>query len=231
MSGAILLTMLTISLTRWLRPPVWRLVVAHSVALGLITLVAGYGMADGGEPRFGEALSGYLIPVLVWFGVDMWRLLHRSTTMSSEQGVDREDRVATSETPSKPLPRQLPVYRELSEATERYRSDLRRAEEEQYKDHRASTAEAELRIKAASDFVKSSGLDRALVTIWDEIEHWHAWSKRPDFDKYSVPGVTNVSGDVIETEKEEGGGEEDGARLANLRGTAASCRVRRRGVL
>lgn len=50
----------------------------HAVTLALITVLAGFGMADGGAPKFGRAFLAYLPAVVVGLIVDLVRDYRRT---------------------------------------------------------------------------------------------------------------------------------------------------------
>ena len=50
-----------------------RLVLGHAVSFGAITVIAGYGFEDGGEPQFLGAGITYALPQLFWLAVDLLR--------------------------------------------------------------------------------------------------------------------------------------------------------------
>src|SRR5215203_966208 len=45
---------------------------ANGVSLFVATVIAGFGMADGRDPVFGEAFSVYVLPQLAILGVSLW---------------------------------------------------------------------------------------------------------------------------------------------------------------
>ena len=50
-----------------------RLAVSHVVSFTAITVIAGYGFADGGEPQFLSAGMTYFVPQLFWLAFDLLR--------------------------------------------------------------------------------------------------------------------------------------------------------------
>ncbi len=77
--GALLITFLLIRGLSWLLRKVGQeyLGLAHALVAVVGTLVAAYGLADGGEPQFAAAAVTYVAACLVWFLVDFYRLRHR----------------------------------------------------------------------------------------------------------------------------------------------------------
>jgi len=59
--------------------PSQRVAFSHLATLGIATLLGGFGMADGGAPRFGHAFAQYLIPVVLLAIVDFVRLARSRT--------------------------------------------------------------------------------------------------------------------------------------------------------
>ena len=47
-----------------------RIILSHTVSLGLVFLIAGIGFADGGNFAGGEAILAYAPPQLFWLMVD-----------------------------------------------------------------------------------------------------------------------------------------------------------------
>lgn len=50
-----------------------RLVVGHAASFAAVTVIAGYGFADGSEPQFLGAGLTYVLPQLFWLAVDLLR--------------------------------------------------------------------------------------------------------------------------------------------------------------
>lgn len=50
-----------------------KILVAHVGSISIAAVIAGYGFADGGEPKFLYAFDSYLLPQLFWLGIDLWR--------------------------------------------------------------------------------------------------------------------------------------------------------------
>jgi len=53
-----------------------------------------------------------------------------------------------------------------------------------------------------SEFAKKQGLDRALIAIWKEIEHYPSWSKQDDFNKYSLLDLKNIKNSENESNRD-----------------------------
>jgi len=45
-----------------------------------------------------------------------------------------------------------------------------------------------------TQFARANELDKALVALWEEIEHYPAWSNRDDFDKWNKLHLSGISG-------------------------------------
>lgn len=45
-----------------------------------------------------------------------------------------------------------------------------------------------------SQFARVNELDKALIALWEEIEHYPAWSSRDDFDKWNKLHLTDIVG-------------------------------------
>ncbi|HEV8328275.1 MAG TPA: hypothetical protein VGQ08_12400 [Nitrospiraceae bacterium] len=43
-----------------------------------------------------------------------------------------------------------------------------------------------------SQFARANELDTALIALWEEIEHYPAWSSREDFDKWNKLHLTDI---------------------------------------
>jgi hypothetical protein len=54
---------------RYIKPIGARALVANVLALFVATLIGGYGLADGGPPRFDDAFFGYWLPQAIWLVV------------------------------------------------------------------------------------------------------------------------------------------------------------------
>lgn len=39
---------------------------ANVVSIVVVTIIAGFGLADGGSPRFADALTSFITPQLIW---------------------------------------------------------------------------------------------------------------------------------------------------------------------
>jgi hypothetical protein len=61
-----------------------RAVVANVLALVACSVIAGYGWADGGPPKFEIAFSSYLLPQIVWTVVWLLILRGRKSSKVSE---------------------------------------------------------------------------------------------------------------------------------------------------
>jgi hypothetical protein len=51
----------------------WKALATNALSLAVITLVAGWGLADGGEPVYAQAFMSYVIPQIVWLAFDLGR--------------------------------------------------------------------------------------------------------------------------------------------------------------
>jgi hypothetical protein len=74
MMGALIPTALLAFFFEWtLRRPIAatvpRVVTANVVSLAITTVIAGFGLADGGPPVFDRAFLQYLLPQAVWLVV------------------------------------------------------------------------------------------------------------------------------------------------------------------
>ena len=56
-----------------------KIFIAHAVTLATAVLLGGFGFADARGPRFLYAVSLYVIPSLIWLGVDLLALKGRRT--------------------------------------------------------------------------------------------------------------------------------------------------------
>lgn len=54
------------------------------------------------------------------------------------------------------------------------------------------------RKKHVSAYVEDSGLDRALLSVWDQIQHYPSLAKRVDFDTWNTMSVSEISGQDID---------------------------------
>ena len=52
------------------------IVISACVSLGIATILAGYGMADGGSPNFMNSFLGYLVPALIVIVIEILRVRH-----------------------------------------------------------------------------------------------------------------------------------------------------------
>jgi hypothetical protein len=52
-----------------------------------------------------------------------------------------------------------------------------------------------------SQFARTNELDKALIAMWQAIEHYPAWSQRPDFSDWNKLGLTGISGAAKKDEK------------------------------
>ena len=50
------------------------IVVAALIALGIATVLAGYGFAEGGPPNFAQSFSAYVIPTLIVIVIEFLRV-------------------------------------------------------------------------------------------------------------------------------------------------------------
>lgn len=62
--------------------PTERAVLATLAAIAVCTVIAGWGKADGGPPRYGEAFVAYVVPCLVW-GVVGYRRTTRTSAAAA----------------------------------------------------------------------------------------------------------------------------------------------------
>jgi hypothetical protein len=68
-----------------------------------------------------------------------------------------------------------------------------RARGEAQRQHHRDTEAVRTKLERAREYVRKSGLDQALPTVWEEIEHWGTWVNMPD--EWSPPdGVTEIRG-------------------------------------
>lgn len=81
---------------------------------------------------------------------------------------------------------------QLLAAVEGFRSKVREALAEAEIGHRKSLRSAQETIKAARDFVTKSDVGGAALRVYDSTLPYHAWSKRDDWAKWNVIGVTEV---------------------------------------
>jgi hypothetical protein len=65
---------------RYIDQVIVRALVANVLALVASSVVAGYGWADGGPPKFEVAFTSYLLPQIVWTVV--WLLILRARKSS-----------------------------------------------------------------------------------------------------------------------------------------------------
>ena len=79
---------------------------------------------------------------------------------------------------------------------QRYGSEIKNEVEcarEKHKEELEKKYADDLKLKnTLSEFAKKQGLDGAIIAIWNEIEHYPAWSKRDDFNKYNLLELANV---------------------------------------
>ena len=74
--GTFLISRLALLVLKRMGYSAGRLAVGHAASFAAITVIVGYGFADGGEPRFLSAGLAYLLPQLFWLAFDLlrWRL-------------------------------------------------------------------------------------------------------------------------------------------------------------
>ena len=64
---------------RYIKSILLRAVVANGLALVIATLIGGFGMADGGPPKFSGAFMGYWLPQAIWLVIWLIILKGRQT--------------------------------------------------------------------------------------------------------------------------------------------------------
>jgi len=210
-----IVTRLALFLTTRMKRTTSRLLITHCGSLGVMAILAGFGMADGGEPRFEEAFVRYLLPVLLLFVVDTWlqKRERRESPRAPGMTSERNGGGILEAVPASPVGREHSALDDLLAAAERYRATLREGEEQQYRAHNATIAGAQQQVTRAKEFVQRAGLDRALIRIMDTVKHWPSWSKRPDFPNYCIPGVEYVD---EESESERTNGERRSATFVSI---------------
>jgi hypothetical protein len=80
-------------------------------------------------------------------------------------------------------------------ASEKTRTDAAIAAVSQQHEHELETRFADdvkLR-EQLSQFARANELDTALIVLWEEIEHYPAWSSREDFDKWNKLHLTDIA--------------------------------------
>ena len=75
--ATLLISRLTMWLFKWLGDNERRLLVAHGASFGLATVLAGFGLANGGAPQFLNAAATYLLPSVAWLVMDWLALRGR----------------------------------------------------------------------------------------------------------------------------------------------------------
>jgi hypothetical protein len=72
--------LLTLVFRRWLANPK-ALVAANLATLVIATVIGGFGLADGGAPKFVLAFAQYTIPVLIWLVFDFvrWKMATKAS--------------------------------------------------------------------------------------------------------------------------------------------------------
>ena len=75
--GALIPTLILSRLALWVlskwKAGIPKILVANIASLLLSALIGAFGMADGGPPQYGTALSLYALPQLVWLALDAFR--------------------------------------------------------------------------------------------------------------------------------------------------------------
>ena len=61
---------------RFVKPLFARAFIANAAALGVAVVIAGYGMANGRQPVFADALTTYALPQAIWLAV--WIVILKS---------------------------------------------------------------------------------------------------------------------------------------------------------
>ncbi|MCZ4280738.1 hypothetical protein O4H49_08110 [Kiloniella laminariae] len=88
-----LLSRLALYLLKKWEGGIGRLAAGHVASLALCTVIAGFGMADGGSFAWEGALSTYFLPQVFWFGFDVWRERRKSIrsdpTPNNQQAPDQ----------------------------------------------------------------------------------------------------------------------------------------------
>ena len=70
---------------RFISRPFGRVLVANSLALVLSVVMGGYGIAEGGLPRFDLAFSSYFLPQALW--IVAWLVILQRRESSAARGL------------------------------------------------------------------------------------------------------------------------------------------------
>lgn len=92
--GALIPTFLLSRLVLWFTKT-WdgnyrRLILVHSMALLIASLLGGMGMADGGAFAGAQALATYFLPQLVWLAIDCYRQWRTNSAIAGADSSNPE---------------------------------------------------------------------------------------------------------------------------------------------
>lgn len=115
----------------------------------------------------------------------------------------QQKRAQTSSAPSeselKDAAPKLSADELLLQSVVNFRERTRSVEARVREEHLVAISDDQKRIEYSNQFIRSSGLDSALLSLLKEMWHWPAWSKRPDFEGHRRVELAELTADEVQS--------------------------------